>query len=101
MKDQRILRVLVFFLTALLVFSFAGIATAKYPRKKIEWVCYSSPGGGSDRFTRTAVQDLEEILDTKIIVSNLPGGAGSRGVTYVMGKPADGHTLLTSTSTIY
>lgn len=84
-----------------LVFSLAGMASAlEYPTKKIEMVCYSAAGGGTDVFVRTACQLLEPIINGQIIVSNMPGGAGTRGTTYVMGKPADGYTLLACTSTI-
>jgi len=100
LKKRSIWGGLVLFLSALMLLSFGQTASAKYPSKTIEFVCYSSPGGGTDIFVRTATKALEKILKAQIVVSDLPGGSGTRGTSYVMGKPANGYTWLACTSTI-
>ena len=74
-------------------------AEDKYPSKQINWYIHSSAGGGTDIFSRTAALRLRRILKTPIIISSMSGGGGARMLNYMMGKPADGYTIVSLTNT--
>ncbi|MDT3360044.1 MAG: tripartite tricarboxylate transporter substrate binding protein [Spirochaetota bacterium] len=82
----------------------AGAAKAFVPTKNIEWYVTSSPGGGSDIFTRT-IMDIavaENLLNGQnVVVQYKTDGAGEVGRLLVSqikaGVQAD-HTLLTFNS---
>ena len=67
------------------------------PSKNVEWTVTSSPGGGSDIYTRK-LQDIlttEGLVDQTILVTNQTDGAGEVGRQQVSRKKDDGHSLLT------
>lgn len=73
------------------------------PQQNIEWYCTSSPGGGSDIFTRTIVDIINTDTlanDQNIVIQYKTDGAGEIGRNYVSnlkGDKAD-YTLLTFNS---
>lgn len=89
-----------------LAFAFvAGIGTTahadkKFPAKQINWYLFSSPGGGSDIFTRTAAIRLRRDLKVPIVVINMTGGSGARMLDFAMRKPRDGYTIMTVTNSV-
>lgn len=74
----------------------AGDSETWSPSKNIEWVVTSSPGGGSDIFTRM----ISDIITTKgfvnqtIVVNNQTDGGGEVGRLRVSQAAGDGHILL-------
>src|SRR5699024_3357993 len=50
-------------------------------------------GGGTDNFARAISRELSDILGVNINVVNQPGSSGANAGNYVMGQPADGHTI--------
>ena len=94
MKKARIicLTTMVFFL---IVLALTPQAIAAYPEKPIEFVIHSAPGGGMDRFTRTAAHILEKsgIVNQKIRVTNRRGGGATVAINYVMDKKGDPYVL--------
>lgn len=70
----------------------------KYPTKPIEWVIWSSPGGGADIFTRSLIRVFEPIIGGTFVPVNKSGGGGAVGMAYASSKPADGYTLLSVTT---
>jgi putative tricarboxylic transport membrane protein len=68
-----------------------------YPSKTIEFVVHVNPGGGTDVFARLVQEILsrEKIITQPMIVQSRVGGAGAVAFTYVKGKRADPHTVLT------
>lgn len=66
---------------------------ANYPSKAITLVVPYSAGGASDLSARTLAAAMEESLGQSIIVENRTGGAGSVGLSYLSGRPADGYTI--------
>ena len=73
------------------------------PKSNIDWIVTSSPGGGSDLYTRMIadILTLEKLIgDSTIIVTNKTDGNGEVGrneVAHLKGKRAD-NTLLTFNS---
>jgi len=91
-----------------LVFAQGGNESATnasfVPSRNIDWICTSSPGGGSDIFTRNLMDIMVNknlVNGQKIIVQYKTDGAGEIGrnqvATMKAGEQAD-HTLLTFNS---
>ena len=70
------------------------------PTKNIEWVVTSSPGGGSDIFTRilTDIVTKKGFTEESFVVNNQTDGAGEVGRLRVSRAKNDGHLLLTFNS---
>ncbi len=56
------------------------------------------PGGGADALARLMAPKLAEIRKERVIVENKPGASGRIGADLVAQSPADGHTLLMSST---
>ncbi len=104
MKNLR--TILAILVASMLVMSFAGTAFAAdafAPSQNINWVCTSSPGGGSDIYTRVIsdIMTRKGIVSQTFLVDNQTDGGGEIGRLFVSqvaaGKDAD-HTLLTFNS---
>lgn len=65
-----------------------------YPERPITFIVNYGAGGGTDRFARAMAAPMEKILGQKIVVVNIPGGAGSIGEDYLLKQPADGYYVL-------
>jgi tripartite-type tricarboxylate transporter receptor subunit TctC len=79
--------------------SFASAQT--YPAKPIRLVVPFPPGGATDLFARTVSQKLSDRLGQPVVVDNKPGAGGTLGSDIVAKAPADGYTLLLSTSSTH
>ncbi len=85
----------------------AGLATAfaaaaqTYPTKPIRLVVPFPAGGATDLFARTVSQKLADRLGQPVVVDNKPGAGGTLGSDIVAKAPADGYTLLLSTSSTH
>jgi len=95
MKKIVSVLVVVLMAAALLVSTGAGVMAAekKYPSKQINWLIFSSAGGGTDIFSRMAAIRLRRILKVPIVISTMSGGSGSRMMNYMLTKPRDGYTI--------
>lgn len=58
----------------------------------------SPPGGSTDAIARVLADALGKRLGQSIVIENKGGGGGIVGSSYVLDKPADGHTLLLAIS---
>ncbi|MEI7782756.1 MAG: tripartite tricarboxylate transporter substrate binding protein [Betaproteobacteria bacterium] len=84
--------------------SFLGPAAAQaqtYPSKSIRLVVPFPAGGATDLFARTVSQKLSERLGQTVVVDNKPGAGGTLGADLAAKAPADGYTLLLSTTSTH
>jgi tripartite-type tricarboxylate transporter receptor subunit TctC len=84
-------------LLALAVASFSALAQS-YPSRPVHIVVPYSAGGGTDIVARAVGQKLSDKWGQSVIVDNRVGANGIIGADAVAKAPADGHTLLMSTS---
>jgi tripartite-type tricarboxylate transporter receptor subunit TctC len=83
-----------------LLFVFGSIGHAQdYPNRPIKVVIPSSPGGPSDIFGRSLMQQLGENLGRPIVIENKPGAGSKIGIQQVAKSAPDGYTLLLVSST--
>ncbi len=72
-------------------------AAKKFPARPVRMVIPLAPGGGSDIVGRIVALALTEHWGQSVVVDNRPGA----GSTAIAAKaPADGHTLLVSSSSV-
>jgi len=76
----------------------AWAAEEAYPSKPITFVCFSSPGGATDRTARALQPIFQEILKSPVVVNNMP--PLEVGVTHVYRSKKDGYTLLFSSEAV-
>ena len=58
-------------------------------------------GGAPDQLARVLAKTLSENLGQQVVVDNRPGAAGALGADIAARSPADGYTLLLTTTAIY
>lgn len=76
---------------------FVGAATAQdYPSKPIEFICATSPGSTAATWCQLMADLISkpDNLGQPVHVTFKGGGSGNEAAVYMMGKPADGYTLL-------
>src|SRR5712692_541016 len=56
------------------------------------------PGGGADALARLMAPKLSEMWKQQVVIENKPGASGHIGADLVAQSPADGHTLLMSST---
>jgi tripartite-type tricarboxylate transporter receptor subunit TctC len=76
-----------------------ALAQSDYPNRPIKLVVPFAPGGGTDVTARMLAERLRGELGQAIVVDNRPGATGTLGTVAAMRSPADGYTLLFTTST--
>jgi tripartite-type tricarboxylate transporter receptor subunit TctC len=69
-----------------------------YPTKPVRIIEPFGAGGGPDVVSRALAQKLTELWGQPVIVQNVPGAGATAGPAQVAKSPADGYTLLVSTS---
>ena len=82
-----------FFGAALLATAIAFPAMAEYPDKDIKLIVPYGAGGGTDTAARLIQPHLEKVLGVNLIITNMPGAAGTIGATKFAQSKADGYTL--------
>jgi tripartite-type tricarboxylate transporter receptor subunit TctC len=95
MKTTRRLAAAVLSVAALCA---APFASAQYPDKPIRIVVSFTAGGTTDVIARQVAQRMSIHLKQPVVVENKPGAGGTLGTDYVARTPADGYTLLMSSS---
>lgn len=71
---------------------------ATFPNRPLKLVVPFPAGNTADIVARLLAEQLGPRLGQPVVVDNRPGAAGSIGVDAVAKAPADGHTLLVTTS---
>ncbi len=69
-----------------------------YPVKPIRVVVPFAPGGSTDILIRTVGHKLGEQLGQSLVIDNRGGGGGAIGAALTAKSPADGYTLMATTS---
>ncbi|OWS70803.1 Bug family tripartite tricarboxylate transporter substrate binding protein [Polynucleobacter campilacus] len=91
-----------FFIAFLMVtFSIAAGAqnsADQYPNKPIKAIIPFGPGSSADVLARIFSDRLSQRLKQPLIIENRVGAGGTIGVSYVTKAPADGYTILITTS---
>ncbi len=86
---------------AIAAFAVPAAAQDDYPSKPITIVVGYAAGGGTDAVVRALAGPLGEALGTNILVQNVNGAGGGVAATRVAREPADGYTLLATTSSTF
>ena len=74
-------------------------AAPSYPVQPVRWIVPYAAGGATDVLSRLICQHLQDRLGQPFIVENKPGAGSNIGTQAVINSPADGYTLLlTSTA---
>lgn len=77
-------------------FGLCALASAS-AQQVTKFVVPFSPGGGTDQYVRLLAAELTK-RGTQVIVENKPGASGHIGADFVAKSPADGKTLLMSST---
>jgi len=96
-------RVGVRYLLILLVVATTGLplagARAEYPDRPIVVVVHAKPGGAIDLTARVVAKVARNYTEVPLVIENRFGGSGAVAMRAVLGKPADGYTLLAAPAT--
>ncbi len=85
-----------------LALAASGLVHAQaWPSKPVRIVVPFSPGGTTDLLARVLGQQLSQNLGQQFVVDSKPGGGGSIGAVEAARAPADGYTLLLTTSSTH
>src|SRR5262245_24766655 len=84
----------------LLAATAACFAQDAYPSRTVRLLCWTSAGSPLDVMMRQLGKQLGAALGQTFVVDNRPGGSGVVAMTALMGQPADGYTILSTTSSM-
>src|SRR5262245_18518410 len=95
------IRLAVYCVLAFLGFQSSTLAqTAGYPATRVTLVVAFAPGGAADAIARQVGPALSKRLGQPVVIENRGGAAGSLAARAVTGAPADGHTVLVTTTSL-
>jgi putative tricarboxylic transport membrane protein len=80
----------------------AALAQAWKPTDNVEIITGAGPGSSQDRAARSmqTILKAKQLVPTTISVLNKAGGGNAVALAYMQQRPADGHYLLTTSTTI-
>ena len=82
------------------LFTFLGnLALAAYPDKPIRIIVPYKAGGGTDSIARGFVSAFSKAAGVDVVITNVNGGAGSKGIIQVMKAKPDSYNLILTGST--
>ena len=73
-------------------------ALAQYPERPIRLIIPFTPGGGTDIVARLVGRKVSEQLGQQVVADNRPGASSVIATDLTAKAPADGYTLLMTTS---
>lgn len=76
----------------------SGASAQDFPSGTVTIVVPYSPAGSTDPFARFLAAELQDLWGVDVVVENRPGAGSTIGTAYVTTQPADGHTILVTTS---
>jgi tripartite-type tricarboxylate transporter receptor subunit TctC len=85
-------------LAVLLAAAALAAHAQSFPAKPVHIIVPFPPGGGADALARLMQPSLTRRWGHPVIIENKPGAAGAIGAEYVAGAPADGYTLMMSST---
>ena len=68
-------------------------AVEDYPSRPIQLIVPANPGGGTDVSARLLAKYLTPLLDTQVVITNMPGAGGTIAQDYVLDSDPDGYTV--------
>jgi putative tricarboxylic transport membrane protein len=77
-----------------------AVAAPAYPTSTVRLLCWTSAGAPLDVMMRQVGKQFGEILGQTFVVENRPGGEGAIAMATILNKPADGYTILSTTSSM-
>ena len=83
------------------VAAFPALAQESYPNRPLKLVVPFPPGGLTDVLGRAVAERLGAALGQTVVVENKPGAGTLLGAEQVARSPADGYTMLISTSSTF
>ncbi|MCA3418676.1 MAG: tripartite tricarboxylate transporter substrate binding protein, partial [Roseomonas sp.] len=75
-----------------------ALAQASWPARPVRIVVPFPPGGSNDVVARPLAERLQARLGQPVVIENRAGAGGAIGATAVAQAPADGYTLMVSSS---
>lgn len=86
-------------LTALALSALLGLGpivaqAGEYPSKPIHLIVPFKAGGGTDSIGRGIARSLEEVAGVSVVVDNVTGAGGAKGILYSLKADPDGYTVL-------
>ena len=85
-------------LVAAAALAIGGAFAQGFPVKPVHVIVPFPPGGGADALARVMGPHLTKLWGQPVIVENRPGASGHIGAEFVANAPADGYTLLMSST---
>ena len=86
--------------TALALALATSASAQSYPEKRISFVVGFAAGGFADSVARIAGQHVGKVLGQAVVVENRGGAASNIAARAVASAPADGYTVLVSTTSL-
>ena len=86
--------------TALALALATGAGAKDYPEKRITFVVGFAAGGFADSVARIIGQHVSKVLGQAVVVENRGGAASNIAARAVASAPADGYTVLASTTAV-
>ncbi len=86
---------------AVLSLSAAAACAQPYPAKPIKLVVGFPAGGATDTTARLIAQRMQSSLGQTIVIENIGGAGGSIAAKQVAAAPADGYTLMMTTTSAF
>jgi len=75
-------------------------APAAYPTRLVRLLCWTSAGSPLDVMMRQVGKQFGEMFGQTFVVENRPGGEGVLAMSLLQSMPADGYTILSTTSSM-
>lgn len=89
-------------LAAALALPFPAFAQAPaFPNRPVRIVVPFPPGGSNDTVARPVAERMQARLGQPVVVENRGGAAGAIGAGQVAASPADGYTLMVTSSSFF